>query len=544
MNRVLGLLFFALFAAVAWSWLAVERAGAELAQEHLQHRVSHPGWTFPVRIWSAPVPLSAPTGVLAANAQVRGYEPMCPPEEPGQYCPETDDVLPRGGLFSEGPQPPGLMGWSRQVALEPVRIGTLVGADGELREHLPLALVPEHMKAVFRALRTFEGMPPMSERVVDTLLGPGEASSRLKRLVLGNAALRTLRDRGVTQVFVDGPCFDRFKVKGYPPGTKRICGIQAAARGHWGVEPWNLSLAESASIVAFLVHPERPRAFADRLLDKLSPERWDLATARRELVAAHGGYSPGLYTEHEVYAPFVAAVRSWLEGRLEPGQYAQGIDVFTSLDVLAQQRSASLLGASPDTVAAAVVDTESGMLVAAVGAPWTQAADHLETSNPSPLPSALVSRRPSPVSTAAALATLVRGGLRGSADTVSSMVDAGGRLLHLHEPSDSQVVRPSLAWRYLRGLRWPMVETQGFGMRLMGTIGGIRGESSRWYVGASPYRATSLVVRTPEEEGGPDLERLWAVWMRSMHEGLAPMGFARPSMGFETEGTSLIGLQV
>ena len=51
------------------------------------------------------------------------------------------------------------------------------------------------------------------------------------------------------------------------------------------------------------------------------------------------------------------------------------------------------------------------------------------------------------------------------------------------------------------------------------------------------------MVRSSEEDG-PDLESLWAVWMRSLHEGLARMGFARPSLGFETEGTSLVGVQV
>src|SRR5690606_21789895 len=74
-----------------------------------------------------------------------------PPTAPGTFCPETGEVVPRGGRFPEGVQPPGTRGWTRPPALEPVRIGTLIGPDAELREHLPLEEAPPHLIAALLA---------------------------------------------------------------------------------------------------------------------------------------------------------------------------------------------------------------------------------------------------------------------------------------------------------------------------------------------------------------------------------------------------------
>ena len=53
----------------------------------------------------------------------------------------------------------GLAGWSRSPALEPLLIGYLIGKDGEIREHLPLAEAPEHPHALARnAFRNIEGV--------------------------------------------------------------------------------------------------------------------------------------------------------------------------------------------------------------------------------------------------------------------------------------------------------------------------------------------------------------------------------------------------
>ena len=37
--------------------------------------------------------------------------------EAGQYCDEDGEVIPRGGVFLEGVQPAGKIGWTRPLAL-------------------------------------------------------------------------------------------------------------------------------------------------------------------------------------------------------------------------------------------------------------------------------------------------------------------------------------------------------------------------------------------------------------------------------------------
>ena len=95
-------------------------------------------------MYSASAPLSLPTKQLVAQAKARNYGLKCPPSSPGEYC--TDGtVIPRGGVFPEGLQPPGLNGWSRNLALEPVELGPLLGPDSEIRTHLPLDEAPHHL---------------------------------------------------------------------------------------------------------------------------------------------------------------------------------------------------------------------------------------------------------------------------------------------------------------------------------------------------------------------------------------------------------------
>ena len=60
-----------------------------------------------------------------------------PSAPPGEYCDKTGTVIPRGGAFPEGQQPPGLAGWTRPIALEPIMIGHLIGTDGEIENTCP-----------------------------------------------------------------------------------------------------------------------------------------------------------------------------------------------------------------------------------------------------------------------------------------------------------------------------------------------------------------------------------------------------------------------
>ena len=116
-----------------------------MADDHRKHRVSHPGWSFPARVWSDSASLDLPSEQLMEHARIRSYTRACPARLPGEYCEKTGSVIPRGGAFAEGQQPPGLAGWTRPIALEPIMIGYLIGTDGEVREHLPIDEAPEHL---------------------------------------------------------------------------------------------------------------------------------------------------------------------------------------------------------------------------------------------------------------------------------------------------------------------------------------------------------------------------------------------------------------
>ena len=120
LNRALmlaaTLLFTLLTVSLLWGvaiggiWPQVIDIRAEtraLADAHTKHKVAHPGWSFPARIWSGSAPLDMPTPRLMEQARLRGYARSCPPVSPGEYCSKTGTVIPRGGSFPEGVQPPG-----------------------------------------------------------------------------------------------------------------------------------------------------------------------------------------------------------------------------------------------------------------------------------------------------------------------------------------------------------------------------------------------------------------------------------------------------
>ena len=117
----------------------------KMADEHRKHEVAHPGWSFPAKIWSDAASMDLPSERLIEHAKLRGYLAACPARSPGEYCEKTGTVIPRGGVFAEGVQPPGMAGWTRPLALEPILIGYLIGTDGEVRDHLPLDEAPEHL---------------------------------------------------------------------------------------------------------------------------------------------------------------------------------------------------------------------------------------------------------------------------------------------------------------------------------------------------------------------------------------------------------------
>ena len=114
---------------------------------HKNHIVSHSGWSFPGKIYSAPTPIDIPKKRRLAHAEMRNYEAKCPALEPGQYCVDDGTVIPRGGLFPEGVQPAGLEGWTRPLAFEPVFLSELIGEEAEIREYISIDEVPPHLIA-------------------------------------------------------------------------------------------------------------------------------------------------------------------------------------------------------------------------------------------------------------------------------------------------------------------------------------------------------------------------------------------------------------
>jgi hypothetical protein len=93
---------------------------------HRNFNTAHPGWSFPAKVYSDAFPLDAEPNLVALHAAARGYTEACPPVEPGQFCKKDGAVIPRGGVFPEGEQPPGTEGWTRPLALEPIQLGVLL----------------------------------------------------------------------------------------------------------------------------------------------------------------------------------------------------------------------------------------------------------------------------------------------------------------------------------------------------------------------------------------------------------------------------------
>ncbi len=403
--------------ALLWpQWLVVRASARKLADQHLAHEVAHPGWSFPGRAWSAPAPLDLPPERLVLHAKARGYQESCPPAEPGQYCAKTGEVIPRGGLFAEGVQPAGLEGWTRPLALEPVFLGSLIGPDGEIREHLPIAQAPKLLLAAIVAAEDeafFEhggiDLKGMSRAAWINAQGGGfkQGASTLTMQVVKNlsqekdktldrklreAATAVALDRylgkdGVLQIYLDTPYLGQ-------DGSFSICGFQAAARHYYGIEATELSLSQAATLAGILPAPARyaPDRFPDRalvrrdmVLDRLEKAGWDVAAARLEPIETRSKPRPA-----ERYPSYLQAVRTWSEAKIGTTMlYGAGMDVWTALDIVAQEQSDTLLpertrylerivgrrGSEPIEVAGAVISTRTGFLVAVHGGTQALATD-------------------------------------------------------------------------------------------------------------------------------------------------------------------------
>jgi penicillin-binding protein 1B len=403
----LFLLLCLLIAAVgSLTWANLRGRALAMAREHLGHRVAHPGWSFPARIWSDSAPLDLPPARLALEARARGYAERCPPIAPGEFCPKSGEAIPRGGRFPEGLQPAGLEGWTRPPALEPVLVATLVGPDGELREHLPLSEAPHALLAAIQmaedddflrhhgidlpgTLRAawanlrgggwHQGASTLTMQVVRTFSEQREKrlGRKLDEAVSALILDTSLGKEAVLQAYLDAPYLGQ-------AGSFSVCGFQAAARYYWGIDARDLSLAQAATLAAILPapgrfapdrHPEAARERRDALLRRMSERGWDVAAALQEPIGA---------APHELltlrWPAYTQATRSWLEGAVpQEVLYGAGLEIWTALDVAAQeagdrvltervpwiQRTLGLGGQAPILAAGVLLDTQSGLVVAA-----------------------------------------------------------------------------------------------------------------------------------------------------------------------------------
>lgn len=391
-------------------------ATVAMADAHVSHQVSHPGWSFPGTVWSAPAPLDLPPQRLVMHARLRGYQDACPPVEPGQVCPKDGAVIPRGGLFPEGRQPPGREGWTRPLALEPVRIGGLLGPDAEIRVHLPVEQAPEVLIAAIVAAEDEEfwthpgidvrgllraawinsqgggfkqGASTLSMQVVRNLSQDKEKTldRKLREAAAAVALDRHLGKEGVLQIYLDAPYLGQ-------DGSFSICGFRAAAWHYYGVDVDGLTLSQAATLAGILPAPARyaPDRFPDRakerrdlVLSRMAKAGWDVTEALAEPIVASPHPRPA-----DGWPSYLQATRSWLEATLDPQVvYGAGLDVWTALDLVAQDQSDSLLpqrirylegavgrrGLEPLEVAGAVVDSRTGYLVAVHGGSQQLATD-------------------------------------------------------------------------------------------------------------------------------------------------------------------------
>lgn len=341
-------------AAAVWARWSAE--GIALAEQHRTHEVAHPGWSFPAKVQTAPVPLDLPPRRLVAEARARGYVARCPDPGPGEYCEKSGKVHPREG-----------------TELEPVVLGWLIGPDAELREHLPLAEAPPHLVDAilaaedreFRAhggvnwgamaramLRNAQegayaqGGSTLTMQVVRNLAQRKEktAARKLREMALALAVDEHLGKDGVLQMYLDAPYLGQ-------RGSLSICGFRAAARHYFGKDATELTLAEAATLAGILPAPGR-----------LAPDRYpDRARERRDAVlramAEHFGYDVTAALAEPVqtveppplperYPAYLSATRAWLEQNLSPSVvYGAGLTVTVGLDVYAQEQADELFPA-------------------------------------------------------------------------------------------------------------------------------------------------------------------------------------------------------
>lgn len=327
--------------------------GVAMVDAHAHHDVSHPGWSFPARVQTEPVPLTEPARKLVVEAKARGYTEDCKATGPGEFCEKTGKVVPRSG-----------------DTLEPIQLGWLIGPDGELRVHLPLEDAPKllldaivsaedrdfrdhhgvNFKAMLRAVYAnaqegtySQGGSTLTMQVVRNLNQRKEKTveRKLREMVLALAVDDHLGKDGVLQMYLDAPYLGQW-------GSLSICGFESAATYYFGKHAHDLDLAEAATLAAILPapgkfspdrHPAEAKERRDRVLDAMHEVfAYDVTAAKAEPVKT---VPPEPLVER--YPAYLSATRAWLEQHVAADiLYGSGLTITVGMDVYAQDTTDQL----------------------------------------------------------------------------------------------------------------------------------------------------------------------------------------------------------
>ncbi len=387
----------------------MEQEIVKLVREHQNLETTHPGWSFPGRLYSAPANLDLPKTHRIAHAQLRNYTLSCPAKNPGTYCDKDGVVIPRGGLFPEGLQPPGAENWTRPLAMEPIELGPLIGADAEIRYHLPLEEAPPHLiaallhsedaefynhhgvnflaftRAIIANLQGgsyAQGASTITMQVVRNLTQDKDKNIKRKLREVIQALLleRHFSKDDILQFYMDMPYLGQH-------GSFSICGFAAASLFYFQKDIRDIDINEASILVGILPAPAtlRPDKFParaqtkrDRVLGLLGKAGWNVTDALAGPIPIASVSPLGSFR----FPAFAQASISWLEENLDNQTlYATGLQVFTSVDVVLQERTEQLftdklsffmkelrLPTDPGMQAAAVlIDPHSGYLKAIYG---------------------------------------------------------------------------------------------------------------------------------------------------------------------------------
>ena len=409
----IGLLFlaFVITGAIALypHLMEIKKQTIAMADQHRKYYAAHAGWSYPGAIWSGSVPLYTETARLIEHAKIREYTEQCPAKSPGSFCPTDGSIIPRGGVFPEGVQPPGNKGWTRPLALEPIQIGMLIGKEGELREHLPIDEVPQvlidallasedadfysHQGINFIALiRAFwfnmqtgsysQGASTINMQVIRNLSQYKEKTltRKLDEIAAAYFLDQYLSKNEILQLYVNIPYLGQYR--SYP-----ICGFSMAAKHYYNKSIQEITLDEAATLVGILPapglyrpdkYPEKAKKRRNQVLRQMAIQKnYRIGEAFQKPIVVSS-----LTLPEPKYPDFLSYVYQWLEENYDDKTlYGSGINIFTSLDVVLQERSKKMLPfwlnklqektgykyQSPVETAGAIIDTKKGTLLALYG---------------------------------------------------------------------------------------------------------------------------------------------------------------------------------